>query len=194
MIAIADFDAIRHDLRARMRWGFTLPLAGCLYWLGLAYLGQVLGLREWILAAFVASGLIFPVAVIAARAIRTDLLQTGDPLAGVALQAVIGMNLLWPLHFVLFNAAPQVVPLSLAIGMSVHWPVVGWMLGTRLGLAHAIARAIGAWMIWTIWPADRLTLLPAFVALCYAATALCLFIKSSNTCAPRATMQTGEQR
>ena len=57
------------------------------------------------------------------------------------------------------------MPLIVAIGMSQHWPIIGWSYG-KPGLygAHAVVRAIGAFVIWNWLPDGRFTLLPFWVA------------------------------
>ena len=56
-------------------------------------------------------------------------------------------------------AEVQLVPLVLAIGMSLHWPVIGWSYGrTTLFAAHAVVRAIVVFLIWWLVPDGRFTL------------------------------------
>lgn len=162
----------RRQLFVDLRGGFTLPVAGGLYWTALGLLGTQVGLRTWILVAFIGSGLIFPLAGLLGKLAGVRLMDTANPLSRVALQAVIGINLLWPVHIALLQAAPEVVPLSLAVGMALHWPVIGWMFGSRVCLAHAVVRVLGAAAIWYALPDGRLTVLPAFVAVCYALSVL----------------------
>ena len=79
--------------------------------------------------------------------------------------AFASMLLFWPIAFAAFGSAVQLVPLILAIGMSIHWPVVGWTYGrTGLYTAHAIARALVCLFIWARMPESRFTLLPLSVS------------------------------
>jgi len=41
--------------------------------------------------------------------------------------AFVSMLLFWPIAISAYWTYPQLVPLVLAIGMSIHWPVIGWM-------------------------------------------------------------------
>jgi len=73
------------------------------------------------------------------------------------------------------------VPLILAIGMSLHWPVIGWTYGrTGLYSAHAIARALVCLFIWARIPEGRFTLLPLSVAVIYAITVVAIVIDSGR--------------
>jgi len=85
--------------------------------------------------------------------------------------AFIGMLLFWPVAIAAFWNYPALVPLILAIGMSQHWPIVGWSYGkTVLYSAHAIVRALLGFAIWNWLPSGRTTILPLSVALIYVST------------------------
>ena len=61
------------------------------------------------------------------------------------------------------------MPLILAVGMSQHWPVIGWSYGKpALYSAHAIVRALGALAIWALIPDGRF-MIPFWVAAVYLA-------------------------
>lgn len=72
------------------------------------------------------------------------------------------------------------MPLILAIGMSIHWPVIGWTYGrTLLYTAHAVSRAIVCFILWNWFPTTRFTLLPLAVCVIYLATVLAIFVAAS---------------
>jgi ABC-type sugar transport system permease subunit len=69
------------------------------------------------------------------------------------------------------------VPLSLGIGMSLHWPVIGWMFGrTILFSLHTAVRAAAVIAPWHVFPQDRFTLIPLAIAAVYLVTALAIAI------------------
>lgn len=81
------------------------------------------------------------------------------------------MMLMFPSAIAAFSVAPELVPLILAIGMSVHWPVVAWTYGiVKVGIGHAFVRAILVTWIWYLLPEHRLTILPLAVSLVYIGT------------------------
>jgi hypothetical protein len=96
---------------------------------------------------------------------------------GVIGPAFIGMLLFWPMAVLAFWTEPALAVPILAIGMSMHWPVVGWSYGRpALYSAHAVARALIVTGIWLFQPEQRLVMIPAAVAFVCLATALYIFV------------------
>jgi hypothetical protein len=64
-------------------------------------------------------------------------------LSPVLVPTFIAMLLFWPMLFIATAESTAGVVMSiLAIGLSLHWPVIGWTYGrTALFCAHAIGRA-----------------------------------------------------
>jgi hypothetical protein len=152
----------------RLKGGFPVPLAGAVYWAALAWAGQFLSLAEWINLALWSSGAIFPLALLFARVFRNDFMKDKSAAGDVLLPTFISMFLFWPMLIAAIWTAPELASLILAIGMSLHWPVIGWAYGkTALYTAHAVVRAIVVFVIWVWLPEARLTLLPLSVSFIY---------------------------
>ena len=167
----------RLGLYVRLRGGFTFPLAGAIYWGALAFLGTSLPLKTWIIVAFIGSGLIFPLAMILSRIFRVNFMTEQSAVGDLILPAFIGMLTFWPIAILAFWSAPELVAPTLAIGMAMHWPVVGWTYArTALYSAHAIVRAIAVMVIWVLSPDERLVLIPASVAVIYLATVVAILV------------------
>ncbi len=179
--------AVRRDQLAsfaRLKGGFPVPLAGALYWAALGVAGYRLGVDDWILGAFIFSGAIFPVALLLAKLFRCDFMKDETATGDVFGPTLVGMLLFWPIAFAAYGTAPQLVPLVLAIGMSQHWPVIGWSYGKpALYSAHAIVRALGATLIWAWLPDHRFTLIPFWVAAVYLATVAAIVIVAKRAAA-----------
>ncbi|MDB5367101.1 MAG: hypothetical protein JWM77_3028 [Rhodospirillales bacterium] len=139
-------------------------------------LGTKLSLPTWCFVAAVLSGLIFPLGLALSKPLRANPMAK-SPLSPAIAGAFIAMLLFWPMAFAAAAIAPAVVPLILAIGMSLHWPVIGWAYGKlRLFAAHAVVRAVVCTAIWFLLPDGRTTVLPAAVALIYFATTLAIAV------------------
>lgn len=170
-------EALRQTQRrllVRANGGVSLPVAGGVYWLVLAVLGLFLSEQVWIFCAAFGSGLIFPLGLLLARPLNAKLFLNDEPLAEVAGFAVLAINLLWPLYFAIIYIAPELLPLALGIGMGLHWPVIGWLYGSRACLAHGPLRVALVTALWVWLPAERLTVLPFAVACLYFATVVWL--------------------
>jgi hypothetical protein len=164
----------------RLRGGFPVLLAGATYWAALAAAGYLVEPRWWHMIALFGSGAIFPLALIYAAIFRNNFMKDRTAVSSVIGPAFIGMLLFWPIAIAAFWEAPGVFPLVLAVGLSMHFPVIGWSYGrTALYSAHAIIRAVIVFMIWWKLPEARLTLLPASVSAIYLITVLAVIADSA---------------
>lgn len=155
----------------RLKGGFPFPLAGAIYWLALGVAGFVLTPGNWNLAAFIFSGAIFPLAILLSKLFRSDFMKDSTATGDVLGPAFTAMLLFYAIAFPAYFHAPELIPLIVAVGMSQHWPVIGWSYGkTFIYSAHAVIRALGAMAIWLWLPDGRTTLLPFWVALVYLGT------------------------
>ena len=180
--------AVRRDQLAsfvRLKGGFAVPLAGMIFWAALGVAGYYLEPEQWNLAAFVFSGAIFPLAVVLSKLLHSDFMKDQPTATGdVLLPTFIGMLLFYAIAFAAFWESPQLVPLILAVGMSQHWPVIGWSYG-KPGIysAHAIVRSVGAFALWQLMPNDRFTLIPFWVAAVYLVTVVAILVEARREAA-----------
>lgn len=174
--------AERRSAYARLRGGFPIPLAGTTYWALLAVIGYVLPAEIWYWAALFGSGLIFPLALMYAALFKNPFMKDRTAVTGVLVPAFISMLLFWPMAIAALWTAEHLFPLILAIGMSLHWPVIGWSYARLPVFAgHAIARAVIVFAIWHLGsPLDQITILPAAVAAIYLLTVIVVFIDSGR--------------
>ncbi|MBF6025226.1 DUF7010 family protein [Lysobacter niastensis] len=165
-----SLDQAKTDLLRAAGAGISLPAAGMLFWLALGTAGYLLDPKAWGLVACFGSGLIFPLGLLLSKPLGSNLFVKDRPLSSLALRAVVSINLLWPLHFAVYFADPQLLPLSLAIGMGLHWPIIGWMYGSNACFQHAFLRVGAASAVWFLYPEGRFTVLPFAVAAAYLVT------------------------
>ena len=161
----------------RLKGGYTFPLAGAVYWAALGVAGYYLPADTWILVAFIFSGAMFPLAWLLSTLLGVHFMKDKTATGDVLGPAFTSMLLFYPIAFAAYGHAPQLVPLILAIGMSQHWPIIGWSYG-KPGLysAHAIVRALGALAIWAMIPDGRFTLLPWWVSAVYLLTVVAILM------------------
>ncbi len=167
----------RLKLYVTLRGGFTFPLAGAIWWGAAAIVGAYVPLKTWALLAFIGSGLIFPIAVVLSKVFRVDFMNQKSAIDDAIGPAFIGMLLFWPMAFAAYWSAIELTPLILAIGMAMHWPIIGWTYGRpALYSAHAIVRALAAFALWILFPEDRHIWIPASVSVVYAATVVAILV------------------
>ncbi len=165
---------------ARLRGGFPVPLAGATYWAVLAIAGHMLAPSIWYWVALFGSGTIFPLALLYANIFKNNFIKDSTAATSVIGPAFIGMLLFWPIAIAALWRATDLFPLVLAIGMSLHWPVIGWSYGrTTIFSAHAIIRALVSFYIWWKIPEMQLVYIPAAIAGIYLLTVMVIIIDSS---------------
>ncbi|WP_144051765.1 DUF7010 family protein [Fibrisoma limi] len=164
-----QLDRERRRYFVRSNGGIALPAAGTLYWLALSIAGFWLKPGQWMLLAFTTSGLIFPLGLALQKPLRANILIK-SPLSGLIGPALTTMMLSWPVTIAASGVDKALVPLTLAVGMSLHWPIIGWLFGSRVCIIHAISRAALTTGIWYLFPSDRFTLIPLAVGLLYGLT------------------------
>jgi len=165
----------------RLRGGFPIPLAGAIYWLILGFAGYRLELVDWAMLAFIGSGAIFPLALLLAKIFKNNFMKDKNVVHSVLIPTFISMLLFWAFIVIAVKQAPEMVPAILAIGMSVHWPVIGWSYGrAALFSAHSIIRAIVVVFIWFQFPEHHLTWLSFSVALVYLLTVIAILVDTGR--------------
>ena len=164
-----EFDLEKKRFLVRANFGMSLPAAGAIYWIVLGIAGFYLEPKEWAILGFFGSGLIFPVGLLLSKPMKANL-SAKSPFASLAMPAVASMFLSWPMTIAAFMTDVTLVPMFLAIGMSLHWPAIGWMYGSEVCMFHALIRVIAVSGLWFFFPPVSFTVIPIFVAILYLLT------------------------
>lgn len=164
-----QFELEKKKFLVDANFGISLPAAGALYWLALGIAGFYLDPHTWSVFGFFGSGLIFPIGLMLSKPLKANL-NAKSPFSSLAMPAVASMFLSWPLIIAGFMTDPMLVPLFLAIGMSLHWPAIGWMYGSEVCMFHALVRVILVSILWYFLPEMRFTVIPLVVSGIYVVT------------------------
>ncbi|HLP03723.1 MAG TPA: hypothetical protein VK163_16970 [Opitutaceae bacterium] len=159
----------------------AFPLAGLVTWAAVGIASWFVTPSTSLYVMLFATGAIFPLALGIAALTGQQIFQKGNAFATLMGQSVLMVNLLWALHFALILQKPALAPLSLAIGLGLHWIVFGWIIQMPLGLIHAIARTAACTAAYAFGGEHRLAAISAAVVVCYALTLVQL--SSWNRCA-----------
>jgi hypothetical protein len=133
-----------------------MPIAGAIVWFTVAIVSTQLNEQMGILFLLFGSGAIFPIALLIARLRNEALVSAANPLAKLIGRSILMVNLLWAVHIPLFLYAPQFIPLSLGIGLGLHWIVYSWIVQHSIGTTHAVLRTLLVLGCWMIFPEHRL--------------------------------------
>lgn len=159
---------LRHDYERHAGRSIALPLAGTIVWSVVAIAGLALEARLATFTLLFATGLAFPLALALARPLGERLVDNPSPLAGLMGRSVLMVNLLWAVHLTLAVHDWGYLPLTLGIGLGLHWVVFGWVIGHRVGVVHAVARTLLVTVAWWAFPDARVSAVAAAVVLAYA--------------------------
>ena len=66
------------------------------------------------------------------------------------------VNLFWGVHIPIVLNAPEFVPVSLGIGLGIHWIVYSWIIQHPLGIIHSVLRTILVILAWYLFPESRI--------------------------------------
>ena len=156
----ADFD----DYAGR---SLALPVAGAVIWSLIGVAALFLPPAVAPLLLLFGTGAIFPLGLAVAHRLGERLLDNPSPLAALMGRCVLMVNLLWPLHLTMFAVAPTYMPLTMGIGLGLHWIVFAWIIGHPLGLIHATTRTALVTAVWWLAPTHRVSAVAAAVVLTY---------------------------
>lgn len=146
------------------------PAAGGIYWTALAALAPYVDAYAWCFVAFIGSGLIFPLALALQKPLRCNMMIKGNPLGGPGAYAFANMALCWAITIPAFHADPELVPLVLGIGMSLHLVGTAWSMNLKSYLIHPLLRAALVVALWYAFPEQRFLVVPIAVAGLYFLT------------------------
>lgn len=150
----------------------SMPLAGLICWTALG------GAAYWLDPVTVGTLALYIMGAILPLAFALDRLRGRNPFAGgtenpltrLFMLSVLGIGLTVPIVLAGAQAAgePLLVVLGMAILAGVIWIPYGWAAGDPVGVRHAVARALGCYVVWAVSPvALRATLVCGVVALAY---------------------------
>jgi hypothetical protein len=160
--------------------GIAAPAAGAIYWAALFVLGLYATPTTWCLVAFVTSGLMFPLALLLQRPTRSNMMVKDSPVANAGMVGFVNVAVGWAITIPAFHTNPQLVPLTLGIGMSLHFASIGWSFGSRVLMFHPLVRALVLVVLWYALPAHRFTAMPLAIALIYLVTIALLLAELSS--------------
>lgn len=144
-----------------------MPIAGAVVWLSVGVLGLLLPQRQAIFVLLFGTGAIFPLALAIATMRGEQLLSNTNPLARLMGACVFMVNLLWLLHIPLVLRAPIFVPLSVGIGLGLHWVVYSWIVRHPVGYIHAALRSVLVAAAWWVFQGNVVAACAFAVTLAY---------------------------
>lgn len=174
-------DRLRADFDEQAGRSLALPLAGAIVWAVIGVASLFLSPRIATFVLIIGTGAIFPVGILLARLLHEKLLRNSNPLATLMALCVLMVNLLWAVHLTLLFEAPTLVPLTLGIGLGLHWIVFSWIIRHPMGIINAVARTLLVTAAWWALPDHRVGAVAAAVVVTYVYSVVVLRTRALNT-------------
>ena len=160
-------DDYRKDFERSSNRSVSMPIAGTIIWSFVAFISTQFDVLTSTYILLFSTGGIFPLALLISKIRGENLISSQNPLAKLMGLCVLMVNLLWAVHIPLVLNAPEYVPLSLGVGLGLHWIVYSWIIQHPLGLIHAISRAILISAAWFLFPNQQLLVISCVIVLLY---------------------------
>ncbi|WP_259366523.1 MULTISPECIES: DUF7010 family protein [unclassified Colwellia] len=164
---ILTLDDYRNEFEKSSNRSVSMPIAGTIVWGLVALLSTQFNENISVYILLFATGGIFPIALIIAKIRKENLVSSSNPLAKLMGLCILMVNLLWAVHIPLLLNAPEFVPLSLGIGLGLHWVVYSWIINHPVGIIHAVLRSILIVVAWYSFPNDGLLAISCVIVFTY---------------------------
>ena len=170
-----NLEQLRLDFEQTTNRAVSLPISGALVWTAVGIASLFLNQYNSTLVLLFATGAIFPLALGIAKLRNENITSSVNPLSKLMAFGVLMVNLLWAVHVPLMLKAPQFVPLSVGIGLGLHWIIYSWIVQHPVGIIHAIMRTVLCVLVWLFVPENTLTFISMGVIASYAVSIYLMF-------------------
>lgn len=150
------------------RKGIGMPLAGLCYWLAVSALVRMLPQPRALILSFFLTGAVFPLGALLTRLFGGDLFAKSPTLTPLGLQMAAVQLFYWPVIVVVFRAAPDWTPFTMAILFGSHFLPYGWLYRSRGYAFLAIAVAVVLSTAAIVTGQSLYAIAPLVAAACYA--------------------------
>lgn len=158
----------RREFIARSKRYLAFPAAGACIWALIGLTSLFVGKQTALWVLLFGSGAIFPLALAIAQITGQEVFIGNNRFGRLVGQCILMVNLLWAVNIPMVAIAPQLVPLSVAIGLGLHWIVVGWINDSCFGLVHSILRTCLCVAAYILFPEHRIFSIAMAVVVTYA--------------------------
>lgn len=177
-----SLEQLRADFERTSNRAVSFPIAGAVVWALIGIVSVFLEPYYGTLFMLFASGAIFPLALGIAKWRKENVLASDNPLSKLLALGVLMVNLLWAVHVPLMMKAPQFVPLSVGIGLGLHWIIYSWIVLHPVGIIHSISRTVLCVLVWLLVPySNLLSAICAVVVLCYGVSIYLMLTRKINS-------------
>jgi hypothetical protein len=173
--ALVEFEAERDRLSLATRKGIGMPMAGLLFWLGVAVLVRVFPQKTALIYSFALTGVVFPVGALLTKLAGGDLFHKSPTFTPLGIQLAALQLFYWPILILVFNAVPNWTPFTMAVLFGSHFLPYSWLYRSRGYAFLAIGTAFVATAGIFVFRRPLYDIVPLLAAACYAVTVAMLW-------------------
>jgi len=162
------FDAERARLSTLTQRGIGMPVAGMLFWLGVAWLTRRFPISQAVLFSFFLTGVVFPIGALLTRLAGGDLFAKSPHLTKLGMLLGALQFFYWPIIILVWKLAPQWAPWTMAILFGSHFLPYAWLYRSRAYAFLTISVAVSLTVLAIITRDPMPTVVPLVTAACYA--------------------------
>lgn len=178
-----SLDVERLDFSSRSL--IAMPIAGTIAWTIVALGGIFLSTRQAALVLFIATGMIFYLAILVSRFIGENFIDRSKPMNSfdALFLHILGMSLLcYAIAIPFFLVDSTSLPLTVGVLTGLTWVPISWILQHWIGITHAVVRTVTVVAAWYLWPTHRYVAIPLIIVTLYVfAVAILINRRKSDT-------------
>ena len=147
-----DLVNYRKEFERDSNRSLSMPLAGLIVWAAVSVVSLFVDLKTSVFIALFSTGVIFPIALLISKLRNELLVSSKNPFAKLMGLCILMVNLLWAIHLPLVFGAIEYAPLTIGIGLGLHWVVYSWIIQHPLGIIHSVVRTLLIVVGWYLSP------------------------------------------
>jgi hypothetical protein len=163
-----------HEMRLEFEreGGRTLafPIAGTIAWIATGIFGIYLSDGNASIALFICNGLIFPMSLLIAKALKENVMGSTNDLDRLFGRSILMVNLIWVIAIPFWMVMPASLPLTVGVFSGLHWIIFGWIVQHWIGMFHTVVRAGLVVVCWFLFPDLRFVVIPFMIVAMYLVT------------------------
>lgn len=176
-----NLESYRADFEKSSNRSISMPLAGALVWFIVGLISLKLDFKISLYVLLFSTGIIFPLALLISKFRHEALTSSVNPLSKLMGMSIVMVNLLWGIHLPLIFFAPEFIPLTLGIGLGLHWVIYSWVVQHPLGIIHSVLRTILVVAAWYYFPECRIFSVSVAVVIAYSISLIQMLTRKINT-------------
>lgn len=184
---VTTFDAERNRLIALTQRGIGMPVAGMLFWLGVAWLVRHFPLGQAVFFSFFLTGIVFPIGVGITRLAGGDLFAKSQRLTSLGMLLAALQLFYWPIIFLVAHLNGAWTPWAMAVLFGSHFLPYAWLYRSRAFAFLTISVTVSLSALALITGDPMPTMVPLITAACYAIAVVWMWRenRASNASATR---------